>query len=315
MRALPEIGHDHVPVETRFGTRQFAAYEQLLHQDLDFAMTEGSYFLEGRGAVHETLRRLTQRLDELGIPYAVAGGMALFAHGYHRFTDDIDVLVTREGLKQVHQSLDGLGYVRPFEKSKNLRDATTKVKIEFLLTGEYPGDGKPKPVAFPDPKDAAETINGIRVLNLPKLIELKLASGMTAVGRSKDIADVEELIKLLRLPREFSSGLSPFVQPKFLEIWDQLHKVAKRYELLWRNKWLTSEAQSIDDMIAKLREAANELEAMKQDGVVLNPEGGTFDDYASLITTDEKVAEKYGMQPEDEFFDDEDDGAGARGAQ
>jgi hypothetical protein len=285
---------------------EIVAYEKLLADDLDFAMSEGSHFLEGRGAVHETLRRLVQRLDELGIPYAIAGGMALFAHGYQRFTDDIDLLVTREGLKRVHQKLDGLGYVRPFEKSKNLRDANTKVKIEFLLTGDYPGDGKPKPVSFPDPKEAVEVISGLRVLSLPKLVELKLASGMTGIGRSKDIGDVEELIKLLKLPREFSKGLDPFVQPRFLEIWDQLHGVTKRFELLWRNKWLTTDAKSLDDMIAKLREAADQLEAMKGEGVVLDPEGGTSEDHALLVTTDESVAEKFGMQPEEEFFDDED---------
>ncbi len=268
-------------------------------------MSEGSHFLEGRGAVHETLRRLTKRLDELGIPYAVAGGMALFAHGYRRFTDDIDLLVTRENLKRVHQQLDGLGYVRPFEKSKNLRDANTKVKIEFLLTGDYPGDGKPKPVSFPDPADSSEVIEGVRVLSLAKVIELKLASGMTGVGRSKDIGDVEELIKLLKVPRELSKTLSSFVAPKFLELWDQLHRAKRKYELLWRNKWLTSEAKSIDEMIESLRDAANHLEAMKLEGVVLDPEGGTSDDYASLVTSDEKVAEKFGMQPEDEYFDDD----------
>ncbi len=127
---------------------------------------------------------------------------------------------------------------------------------------------------------------------------------MTGVGRSKDIGDVEELIKLLKIPRDISMKLAPFVQPKFLELWDQLHGVTQRYELLWRNKWLTSEAQSIEDMISMLRHAVDELEAMKADGVALDVAGGTSDDYASLVTTDEKIAEKYGMQPEEDFFDD-----------
>ena len=125
-------------------------YEQLLSQNLSWAMTEGSLFFEGRGGVQETLRRIAKQLDDLGIPYAVAGGLALFAHRYRRFTEDVDILVTAAGLKRVHQELDGRGYVRPFAKSKNLRDAETKVKIEFLVTGQFPGDGKPKPIAFPD---------------------------------------------------------------------------------------------------------------------------------------------------------------------
>jgi len=33
------------------------------------------------------------------------------------------------------------------------------VRIEFLVSGQYPGDGKPKPVAFPDPADVAVKID------------------------------------------------------------------------------------------------------------------------------------------------------------
>ena len=34
---------------------------------------------------------------------------------------DVDILVTREGLKTIHERLEGLGYVPPFTGSKNLR--------------------------------------------------------------------------------------------------------------------------------------------------------------------------------------------------
>src|SRR5436190_22816910 len=130
-----------------------ASYKERLDQDLEWALSEGSLYFEGRGKVHAALRRITQRLNELGIPYAVVGGLALFNHGFRRFTEDVDILVTRDGLKQLHAKLDGLGYVRPFSQSKNLRDTDAGVKIEFLVTGQFPGDGKPKPIAFPDPSD------------------------------------------------------------------------------------------------------------------------------------------------------------------
>lgn len=94
---------------------------------------------------------------------------------------------------------------------KNLRDAGTKVKIEFLTTGSFPGDGKSKPVAFPDPNDVGVDIDGIRYLRLGTLIELKLASGMTNTGRLKDLADVQELIRVLKLANEFREQLNPFV--------------------------------------------------------------------------------------------------------
>jgi hypothetical protein len=101
------------------------------------------------------------------------------------------------------------------------------VKIEFLITGQFPGDGKPKPVAFPDPSQVSVEIDGIRYLNLPKLIELKLASGMTGgLHRQKDITDVIELIKALQLPAGVADQLDPFVRDKFLELWKGLQEPA-----------------------------------------------------------------------------------------
>ena len=63
-----------------------------------------------------------------------------YHHAWH-------VLLTREGLAKVHQSLVGLGYLPVHAGSKNLRDAQTGVRIDFLVAGDFPGDGKPKPVA------------------------------------------------------------------------------------------------------------------------------------------------------------------------
>ena len=184
------------------------------------AIKEASRFLMGEGVVHQSLQKITRRLEDLGIPYAVVGGLAIAAHGFKRMTDDVDVLVDPAGLKAVHEALEGLGYVAPFAGSKQLRDTETSVRIEFLVTGQYPGDGKPKPIAFPDPRDVAVEIDGIRYITLPTLLELKLASGMTNPGRFKDLGDVQEMIKALKLPREFASNLAPFVQGKFQELWD-----------------------------------------------------------------------------------------------
>jgi hypothetical protein len=198
------------------------AYEQLLSQNPRWALEEGSMHFEEGSAVHRTLRKVTRKLDELGIPYAVAGGMALFLHGYRRFTEDVDILVTREGLQKVHAELEGRGYLPPFTGSKNLRDTESGVRIEFLVTGDYPGDGKPKPVAFPDPAMASTTVEGIHLLNLPRLIELKLASGLTNPLRLQDIVDVQALIRALKLPRDLADQLDPFVRDKYLELWTLL---------------------------------------------------------------------------------------------
>ena len=195
-------------------------YEELLNRDGRWALSEGSQHFEGKSAVQKALRRIAKRLDELEIPYAIAGAMALFQHGYRRFTEDVDILVTREGLQRIHTALDGLGYIRPFSQSKNLRNTESGVRIEFLIAGQYPGDGKSKPIAFPNPADVAIEIDGIKALRLETLIELKLASGMTNPQRLKDLADVQEFVKYVSLPPDFAERLHPFVRAKFVELCD-----------------------------------------------------------------------------------------------
>jgi hypothetical protein len=198
-------------------------YEQQLTSNFDWALREGSMHFEEKSAVHQALRKITRRLEELKIPYAVVGGMAMFYHGYRRFTEDVDLLVTREGLEEIHRRLEGLGWEQPFTGSKQLRDAEHGVRVEFLVMGEYPGDGKPKPIAFPDPAKVSVDVGGVHVLGLPTLIELKLASGMSNPRRAKDCIDVQQLIEVLNLPEEFAAQLHPYVQDKFKELWTVVH--------------------------------------------------------------------------------------------
>jgi hypothetical protein len=202
-----------------FEANPVLGFEERLDRDPRWALSEGSIFFEGGGAVQKTLLKITKRLTELGIPFAIVGGMALYNHGLRRFTEDVDLLVTPESLGAIHERVEGLGYLPPFAGSKNLRDTETGVKIEFLVAGEYPGDGLPKPVSFPDPATVAVDKNGIPCVNLLTLVELKIASGMTGVGRLKDLADVEQLIIKLDLPRDFGRQLNPYVQAKFAELW------------------------------------------------------------------------------------------------
>ncbi len=231
--------------------------------------------------------------------------MALTAHGYARMTDDIDILVTRADLKLLHDALLGRGYKAEFAGAKNIRDTTTGVKIEFLLTGGYPGSGELQPVSFPNPADTEPLQqDGVRFIGITKLVELKIASGMTGgAARAKDLVDVQQLITILELPRTFGAQIHDYVRAKYEELWDALRVSQKKYMLLWRNKCLTLEATSLDEMADSLQAAAQQLRRMQADGVVLDPSGGTADDYARLVTTDPDVARKYDMHEESEFFD------------
>jgi len=126
----------------------------------------------------------------------------------------------RWALDQGGLHFEGLGYIPPFTGSKNLRDTEHGVRIKFLVAGEFPGDGKPKAVAFPEPHDAGVVIESVRFLSLPKLVELKLASGMTGgIHRMKDLTDVIALIETLRLSAGFAAELNRYVRDKYLELW------------------------------------------------------------------------------------------------
>ncbi|MBM3818099.1 MAG: hypothetical protein FJW14_03635 [Acidimicrobiia bacterium] len=173
----------------------------------------------GQAEVQKALEKLARTLDAGGIPYAIIGAMALNEFGYRRVTVDIDVLLTPEGLAAFKAANLGRGYKESFAGSRSVRDTEHGVDIDVVLAGSYPGDRKPKAVAFPDPGAVAERGARVALLPLPLLLELKLASGMTAPDRLKDLADVQEVIRINRLPRALANDLNPFVRGKYLELW------------------------------------------------------------------------------------------------
>jgi len=194
------------------------AYESKLGSSFDFVLSEADQLYQGQGRLRKTYERLAELLDKLAVSYSLVGGYSLILHGVRRFTEDIDLLVSSEGLARLHKELIGRGYVRVAPESRSLRDVETGVRIEFVVTGEFPGDGKPKPIAFPEPETGVETREGIKVIALRSLIELKLASGMTAKARLQDLADVQRLIQQHHLTSDFAKQLHPYVRRKFLEL-------------------------------------------------------------------------------------------------
>lgn len=189
---------------------------------------EGLRYFMGQGDIHNALAQLSADLKRQGIDYMVIGAVALLAYGYPRFTEDIDLVMTREGLETFHRELVGLGYAPAFEGArKRLRSTREGVSIEVIVSGEYPGDGRPKPVSFPVPADASVEIEGVRFVTLEKLVELKLASGMTAPDRLKDLADVQELIKVRGLASDFAAALEPYVRERYLELWGAVEQAGR----------------------------------------------------------------------------------------
>lgn len=195
---------------------------------LEVAQRADLFFME-KSPIHDAMRRLAKTLAEMEIPFAIAGAMAANAHGHKRTTADVDILIRRDDLQRFKTQHIGRGWVDKFEGSKNFRDAVNNVSIDALIAGEFPGDGLPKPVAFPMPESVAVYLGeGIPYISLPTLLELKTACGMTAAHRPRDLDDVIQLIRANQLALDYADQLNPYVQDKFRELW-QAAQVEEEY--------------------------------------------------------------------------------------
>ncbi len=175
-------------------------------------MKEIELFFQKNYLVYKTMRRLVKRLERAKIPYAIMGAMAANAHGHRRTTADLDLLVTAEGLEQFQRRFVPKNYETIPQRTRRFTDRTSGVTIDFLVTGRFPGSGDPGPIAFPDPTAVAETREDASVVNLPTLIQLKLAA-----RRYKDFADVISLIRVHNLDESFNEQLHPSVRRDFIE--------------------------------------------------------------------------------------------------
>lgn len=77
------------------------------------------------------------------------------------------------------------------------------------------------------------------------------------------------------------------------------------YRLLWRNKFLTVDATTIQDFIDVFEHRLAELKSMKAHGINLNPDSGISDDYAEFETDDDAVAKLFDFEEHDEYDEGE----------
>lgn len=158
-----------------------------------------------RPATLEDLKTLIRALNEQGADYLLIGGYALFAHGHHRATTDIDVLVpaSRESGRKVREALmilpdKAAKDLDPawFEEGENIRVADAFV-VDIMLNacGE----------TYESLKQYAETLDldgiPVRTINLEGLLRTKQTL------RDKDVADrivLERALETIR--RQGQSG-------------------------------------------------------------------------------------------------------------
>jgi len=169
-------------------------------------------FFDATDRIHQTMRRVALKLEEAGIQYALVGGMAVNAHQHPRTTKDVNFLITPQGMASFLRTYIPAEFEPSAGHPRRFVDRVTGVTFDFLVTGRFPGNGQPGPIAYPDPENVSQTIDNTRVVNLATLIELKLAA-----RRHKDFGDVVELIRVHNLDETFTSRVHPTVHGDFIE--------------------------------------------------------------------------------------------------
>ena len=181
--------------------------------------------------VLEAYEQAIRVLRKARIPYRETGGIALNFYGAGRPTKDVDLIVRRS---------DWLRAIRALG-----RIATDQPGIRFGLPG-LPGEPQPGlavlgphgvPIAlWPEgtthdqiarirgmqkarPHPAGKLAFTIRGNAVVALVNDKLASYLSAKDRLRDAADVQSLIKRLRLPLSFTSRLAPEVRAAYRRVW------------------------------------------------------------------------------------------------
>jgi len=180
----------------------------------------------GEADAQKAVRKLVDILEREDLPYAVIGALALNEYGHRRVTVDVDLVMREEDLQEFKRRWLGRGYAERAAGTGKLIDTEFNVNIDVMSTGRFPGDDKPKPIAFPDPSTPSVRGAPFALLPVELWIELKLASGMVAAHRLKDLADVQELIRSAGIPISMASALHPWVRGKFLELWRSVQEGA-----------------------------------------------------------------------------------------
>lgn len=134
-------------------------------------------------------------LSAMGCPSVLAGGWAVWRHGYAaRVTQDVDIVLPRDRIEEFLRVAAVTGFdvltVTPGRWPK-VEHGQTRITVDILPEGEHPGtSARPAPTTIPSPMKLGGTAGALRYITLPQLIELKLAA-----GRPRDLADVVELVR------------------------------------------------------------------------------------------------------------------------
>ena len=102
--------------------------------------------------LNDALKRLIADLERNEIDYVVIGAIALNQHGYRRFTEDINLILTEDGLRRFRETRVDLGYRPAFSGAKkNFAPHERIFPLKLLRAANSPATESPSQYDFPRP--------------------------------------------------------------------------------------------------------------------------------------------------------------------
>jgi hypothetical protein len=157
---------------------------------------------------------IVRALNADAVHYLVAGGLAVNAHGYSRFTNDVDLVVqlTESDISKTFYALEKLGYkpsvpvtAEEFSKpeQRKLMIETKRMTVLQMWSDEH--KETPVDIFVIEPFDFAKEYQSafvdqlspevsVRFVSIETLIEMK-----KKVRRPEDLADIEHLTTIASL--------------------------------------------------------------------------------------------------------------------
>jgi len=178
---------------------------------------EKIYTMLGNENLWQAAAQCHRILADADIAHTICGGVAVCLHGYQRNTVDLVLIVEPDRAADVRQLLEEAGLTWDVE-AKEFR-TNGGVAVQFLMTGDRGGNDSEVRIPVPTGELNVEVIEGLPVLRLSRLIEMKIACGLGSLRRThKDFADVVELIAIRDLDGTFARFLHKSLRPTFREL-------------------------------------------------------------------------------------------------
>lgn len=146
------------------------------------------------GRYGRVVRALDLVLQAIGGEAVVAGGWAVWRHGYlGRVTQDLDIVIPASQVNDLLRGAAVSGFEilsPPAGRWPKIRHKESDVEVDLLPEGATPGvAAHPAPTTIAHPARLGARPGRLSYISLPGLVELKLAA-----GRARDESDVVELI-------------------------------------------------------------------------------------------------------------------------